>query len=68
MEVVGAAEARARAAMEGGREGREGGQCGLRHVAFRRTRADNARRKRRFGQIVKMDFGNKRRKRKERKG
>ena len=28
-------------------------------------RADNARRKRRFGQIVKMDFGNKRKKRRK---
>ena len=44
--------------------GREGG-----HVAFlpsflALSRADNARRKRRFGQIVKMDFGNKREERK----
>ena len=55
----------ARAATDGGR------------VAFRPSirasvlpllRADNARRKRRFGQIVKMDFGNKRKKRKERGG
>ena len=34
---------------------------------FPLLRADNARRKRRFGRIVKMDFGNKRRNRKERR-